>query len=112
MNVPLEPARVQPAAFPGDRETVAKRSRAYLLVQALEALASTRRLMTHSELFVVRIWHQIAGGFRASVRRVDEEETRHFSRPDEVTRFLTTAAKPDSGSGDAASPAITPPTKL
>ena len=67
--------------------------------------------MTRSELFVVRIWHQIAGGFRASVRRVDEEETRHFSQPDEVTRFLTTLAEPASESGEAANPAATLPTK-
>lgn len=40
--------------------------------------------MTHSDLFVVRIWHQIAGGLRASVRKVDEEETRHFSEPDQA----------------------------
>ncbi len=67
--------------------------------------------MTHSELFIVRIWHQIAGGFRASVRRVDEEETRHFSRPEEVTRYLATAGNPDARAGDAASPAATPSTK-
>ena len=67
--------------------------------------------MTQSELFVVRIWHQSEGGFRASVRRVDEEETRHFSHPAEVTLFLTSAAQPDARSGDGASPSVTPTTK-
>ena len=67
--------------------------------------------MTHSDLFIVRIWHQIAGGFRASVRRVDEEETRHFSQPEEVTRYLTTLADPDAGASEAASPAASPSTK-
>lgn len=67
--------------------------------------------MTHSELFVVRIWHQIEGGFRASVRRVDEEETRHFSRPDDFTRFLAAVAESDPVPGEVASPAATPCTK-
>lgn len=53
--------------------------------------------MTDPELFVVRIWRQLAGGFRASVRRVDDEEVRHFSQPDEVTRFLVAAAEPEAG---------------
>lgn len=48
--------------------------------------------MTDSELFVVRVWRLLEGRFRASVRRVDDEETRHFSRPDEVTQFLSDAA--------------------
>ena len=50
--------------------------------------------MTDPELFVVRVWRRLEGRFRASVRRVDEEETRHFSRPDEVTQFLSDAAAP------------------
>ena len=45
--------------------------------------------MVDSTLFVVRIWRALAGGFRASVRRVDADETHHFDRPDAVTRFLT-----------------------
>jgi hypothetical protein len=67
--------------------------------------------MTHSELFIVRIWHQIAGGFRASVRRVDEEETCYFSRPEEVTHYLSTLADPDAGTSETASLAATPSTK-
>ena len=63
--------------------------------------------MTHCELFVVRIWHQIAGGFLASVRRVDEAEARHFSRPDDVTRYLTTVIELDSKSDGAGNPAAT-----
>jgi hypothetical protein len=50
--------------------------------------------MTDPELFVVRVWRLLEGRFRASVRRVDEEETRHFSHPDEVTQFLSDAAAP------------------
>jgi hypothetical protein len=50
--------------------------------------------MTDPELFVVRVWRRLEGRFRASVRRVDEEETRHFSRPDEVAQFLSDAAAP------------------
>lgn len=65
--------------------------------------------MTHSELFVVRIWHQLAGGFRATVRRVDEEQTRHFSQPEEVTHFLTAAAEAGSPSDDRASAATAKP---
>jgi nucleoside-diphosphate-sugar epimerase len=48
--------------------------------------------MAESELFVVRIWRQIADGFRATVRRVDGDETRQFSRPEDVTRFLVDTA--------------------
>lgn len=50
--------------------------------------------MADPELFVVRVWRRLEGRFRASVRRVDEEETRHFSRPDEVAQFLSDAAAP------------------
>ena len=47
--------------------------------------------MDEPDLFVVRIWHRLAGGFSASVRRVNEEETHHFAQPEELTRFLTAA---------------------
>ncbi|MEO8344195.1 MAG: hypothetical protein ABI607_00735 [Betaproteobacteria bacterium] len=67
--------------------------------------------MTHSELFIVRIWHQIAGGFRASVRRVDEEETSYFSRPEEVTHYLITLADLDAAASEAASRDAEPLTK-
>lgn len=66
--------------------------------------------MTDPELFVVRIWRQLAGGFRASVRRVDAEETRHFTRPDEVTQFLSDSASPAAPApGTADLPATTKP---
>ena len=52
--------------------------------------------MNDPELFVVRIWHRLASGFRASARRVDEEETRHFAKPDELTSFLADAGRPDA----------------
>ena len=64
--------------------------------------------MTRSDLFVVRIWHRIAGGFRASIRRVDEEETRHFTRPEEVASFLASVGEqgpdPAESPEDASSP--------
>lgn len=44
--------------------------------------------MTDPEIFIVRIWRQLAEGFRASARRVDDEETHYFSQPDDVARFL------------------------
>lgn len=65
--------------------------------------------MSDPELFVVRIWHQLASGFRASVRRVDEEEAHHFSQPEEITRFLLTAAQPGAAPNDAAERAAPPP---
>jgi hypothetical protein len=66
--------------------------------------------MTDPELFLVRIWRQLAGGFHASVRRVDGEETRHFSKPDEVTQFLCdTAAQGQSPSPDATTASETQP---
>jgi hypothetical protein len=45
-----------------------------------------------SDLFVVRVWRPRAGGFRASVRRVDEEETRLFTEPADVAQFLDVCA--------------------
>lgn len=67
--------------------------------------------MTDPELFVVRVWSRLEGRFRASVRRVDEEETRHFSRPDEVTQFLSDAAAPAGpAAGASDQPASPKPT--
>ncbi len=67
--------------------------------------------MTDPELFVVRVWRHLEGRFRASVRRVDEEETRHFSRPDEVTQFLAGAAAPAAPAPGASDlPAAAKPT--
>lgn len=50
--------------------------------------------MVESELFVVRVWRQLSSGFRASVRRVDEDQTHHFSRPEEMALFLASAPVP------------------
>lgn len=47
--------------------------------------------MTDPDIFIVRVWRQLASGFRASARRVDEEEARFFSRPEAVARFLSNA---------------------
>lgn len=56
--------------------------------------------MSDTNLFVVRVWRQLASGFRASVRRVDNEQTNVFSQPDELARFLCAPA-PASGDSDA-----------
>ncbi len=64
--------------------------------------------MTDPEIFIVRIWRQLAGGFRATARRVEDEETRQFSQPEEVTRFLSAAVAPTTPTDDAAH-ANTPP---
>ena len=66
--------------------------------------------MSDPELFVVRVWHRLVGGFRASVRRVDDEQTHHFSRPEEVVRFLASATPPDEPS-DPVDPTAAPNTK-
>lgn len=58
--------------------------------------------MGESELFVVRIWRQLASDFRASVRRVDEDQTHHFSNPEEVARFLCATTHTGGGPMDAA----------
>ncbi|MDZ7652934.1 MAG: hypothetical protein U5L03_10450 [Burkholderiaceae bacterium] len=56
-------------------------------------------------MFIVRIWHALSGGFRASVRRVDDDHTHHFDRPDAVTRFLSDECPGSSGADRGASPA-------
>jgi len=38
-------------------------------------------------LYLVRVWNRI-DGFRASVRRADEEEAHVFDSPDALARFL------------------------
>lgn len=58
--------------------------------------------MTDPEIFIVRIWRRLAGGFRASARRVDEEEPHFFSQPEAVARFLAESGDTD---GLAAPPA-------
>jgi hypothetical protein len=67
--------------------------------------------MTDSELFVVRVWRQLAGGFRASVRRVDEDEARHFTQPEEVTQYLSTVAAPADAMDDVARAGMQRPTR-
>lgn len=44
--------------------------------------------MTDPEVFIVRIWRQLAGGFRASVRRVDEEKVHFCTAADQVARYF------------------------
>jgi hypothetical protein len=63
--------------------------------------------VSESTLFVVRVWRQWAS-FRASVRRVDDEDTRFFEQASDVARYLETSAvpagKPAVERVDAASP--------
>jgi hypothetical protein len=52
--------------------------------------------VVETTLFVVRVWRRLAS-FRASVRRVDDEDTRLFERATDVARYLescTPAADP------------------
>jgi hypothetical protein len=60
------------------------------------------------ELFVVRVWRQLASGFHASVRRVDQEQTHHFSQPSEIARFLSEATTTDSAARPAGDPIAAP----
>lgn len=48
--------------------------------------------MHESIVFVVRVWPLDLNdeGFRASVRRVDREEARVFTQPEELVRYLIT----------------------
>lgn len=62
--------------------------------------------MTDPELFVMRVWRQLAGGFRASVRRVGDEQVHHFSQPEEITRFLSI---PERSRPDDPDPFDSPP---
>jgi hypothetical protein len=48
-----------------------------------------------STLFVVRVWRQ-REAFRASVRRVEDEEARWFDSAQEVARYLEDAAEGDA----------------
>lgn len=56
--------------------------------------------MNDSTLFVVRVWRQ-RELFRASVRRVDDEQARWFDSAQEVARYLEDAAE---GEGAARRP--------
>lgn len=42
--------------------------------------------------FIVQIWRD--GGFRASLRAVDEAEPRWFSAPESLARYLADAQPP------------------
>jgi hypothetical protein len=54
----------------------------------------TRIEMDESALFVVRVWRTIAGGFRASVRRDDEEQAHSFTAADQVARYFEQVEPP------------------
>jgi len=57
--------------------------------------------MTDPEIFIVRIWRQLAGGFRASVRRADEDQPHLFTAATQVARFLEQVETPAQGATDA-----------
>ena len=44
--------------------------------------------MDDATLFLVRVWHQGQAGFRASARRVDEEDAHLFAEADALARYL------------------------
>ena len=43
--------------------------------------------MDEADLYLVRVWHE-APGFRASVRRVDDERVHLFGDAEQLARFL------------------------
>lgn len=56
--------------------------------------------MTDPEIFILRVWREHAGRFRASARRVDDDETHHFSQPDDLARFLGGGAEPGAAADE------------
>ncbi len=56
--------------------------------------------MNDPEIFIVRIWRQLAGGFRASVRRVDEEQPHLFTAATQVARYLEQVEPPAQNSSN------------
>ena len=59
--------------------------------------------MNDPDLYLVRVWHGDRG-FRASLRRVDEEEAHVFHSAEGVARFLagTKNGEPRADEGDPA----------
>ncbi|HRI17911.1 MAG TPA: hypothetical protein PL196_05260 [Burkholderiaceae bacterium] len=47
--------------------------------------------MHEAILFLVRVWREGGAGFRASARRVDEDEPHLFGEADTLARFLAEA---------------------
>lgn len=47
--------------------------------------------MHEAILFLVRVWRDGRSGFRASARRVDEEQPHLFGEADALARFLAEA---------------------
>jgi hypothetical protein len=58
--------------------------------------------MTDPEVFIVRVWRQLAGAFRASARRVDEEEAHVFTAADQVVRFFEQGGRTNASATDGA----------
>ena len=61
--------------------------------------------MTDPEIFIVRIWRHLTSGFRATARRVDEEEVHVFTEPDQVVRYLEQAGSQGAAATGGPSPA-------
>jgi hypothetical protein len=61
--------------------------------------------MTAAALFIVRVWRR--DGFRASVRRVDDEDTRLFAAACELARYLEASVLRDDGFDDSESEELT-----
>jgi hypothetical protein len=67
--------------------------------------------MEISTLFVVRVWRQTQRGglaFRASVRAVDVEQERMFTRAADLARYLERASVEFAEPGPSARPPIPP----
>ncbi len=47
--------------------------------------------MDDATLFLVRVWHRGQAGFRASARRLDEEDAHLFAEANALARYLTEA---------------------
>ena len=52
--------------------------------------------MDDAILFLVRVWHQGQAGFRASARRVDQEDTHLFAEAGALARYLADAPIADA----------------
>jgi hypothetical protein len=61
--------------------------------------------MDDTTLFLVRVWRHGRAGFRASARRVDEEDAHLFAEADALARYLADSSPLDN---PPACPAIAP----
>src|SRR5438552_1733451 len=80
------------------RETLVKRPSPKVHHGLLAMRPDGAQGMDEADLFLVRVWHQPLG-FRASVRRVDEEQMRMFGDAEQLVSFFATARR-DVAQGD------------